>query len=136
MPDGIRILRACLITIESHAGENPAVECCGLLAGRDGTIERAMPALNAAGNPATAYEIAPENIFRMLREIRAERLELLGIYHSHPRSENVPSPRDLELAGYPDTAYFIFSPAVPREKSLRAFSIRDGRAAELAIEIV
>lgn len=136
MPGGIRIERDCIKAIECHARENPDVECCGLLAGRDEIIERAMPAPNAAANPTTGYEIAPENIFRMLRQIREEGLELLGIYHSHPRSENVPSPRDVELACYPDTAYFIFSPLRGPEKNLRAFLIRDGAARELSIEIV
>jgi len=132
----VRIERACLNAIESHARENAAVECCGLLAGSGGIIQRAIPARNAAENPATGYEIAPEEIFRMLRQIRDEQQELLGIYHSHPRSENIPSPRDIELACYPDTAYFIVSPLPAAAKQVRAFSICDGRVAELAIEIV
>ena len=45
-----------------------------------------------------------------MREIRAAKLELLGIYHSHPNGKNEPSARDIELAYYPDTAYFILSP--------------------------
>ena len=41
-----------------------------------------------------------------MREMRAAGLELLGIYHSHPNGENEPSPRDVELAYYPEAAYF------------------------------
>jgi proteasome lid subunit RPN8/RPN11 len=44
-----------------------------------------------------------------MHEIRAARLELLGIYHSHPEGENKPSPTDIARAFYPDAAYFIIS---------------------------
>ena len=71
-----------------------------------------------------------------MREIRGAGLELLGIYHSHPRGENVPSARDIERAYYPDAAYVIVLPRVDAPKPIRAFSIRDGRANELDIHIV
>jgi proteasome lid subunit RPN8/RPN11 len=113
----------------------PSEECCGLLAGRDGTITRIFAATNAASDPAKNYEIAPQELFRLIREIRAAKLELLGIYHSHPNGENEPSARDIELAYYPGTAYFILSPLPAAQRAVRAFSIRDGRATELEIQI-
>jgi [CysO sulfur-carrier protein]-S-L-cysteine hydrolase len=134
--NAIYIARDCVKAMEAHARENSEEECCGLLAGRSGAITRAIAARNVAENPATNYEIAPVEIIRKLREIRRAGLELLGIYHSHPRSENLPSPKDVELAAYPDAAYCILSPLVPPEKSVRAFLIRDGLVTELAIEIV
>lgn len=70
-----------------------------------------------------------------MREIRAASLELLGIYHSHPNGKNEPSPRDIERAYYPDAAYFIVSPLPDAPQPVRAFSIRDGRATELEIEV-
>jgi proteasome lid subunit RPN8/RPN11 len=106
-----------------------------VLAGRDGVITRAFVATNAAANPVTRYEIAPKELFRLMREIRAAGLELLGIYHSHPASENQPSARDIELAYYPDAAFFIVSPRIGAARPVRAFQIRDGRVAELEIEI-
>lgn len=115
--------------------ENDREEICGLLAGRDGVITRAFPAANAATKPATAYEIAPEELFGLMREIRAAGLELLGIYHSHPAGENAPSARDVERAYYPDAAYFILSPRPEARTPIRAFSLREGCAAELDIEL-
>ena len=50
----------------------------------------------------------------------------LGQYHSHLATENVPSPTDIEQAGYPDQAYFIVSPRPDAPNPVRAFSIRDG----------
>jgi proteasome lid subunit RPN8/RPN11 len=97
---------------------------------------RIFPATNVAANPATSYEIAPEELFRLTREIRAASLELLGIYHSHPNGKNEPSPRDIERAHYPDAAYFIVSPLPDAPQPVRAFSIRDGRVTELEIQVV
>jgi proteasome lid subunit RPN8/RPN11 len=65
--------------------------------------------------------------------LREEKLTHLGQYHSHPFSDNVPSPTDIEQAGYPDQAYFIVSLRADAPNPVRAFSIRDGAARELEI---
>ena len=106
-----------------------------MLVGRDGTVTRSFPAVNAASDPANSYDIAPEELFRLMRAMRAAGLELLGIYHSHPNGQNEPSPSDVKRAYYPDAAYFIISPREDAARPVRAFSIRDGRVAELAVEI-
>lgn len=106
-----------------------------MLAGRDGIITAIYPAANASDAP-NSYEIAPVDLFRLIRQMRALELELLGIYHSHPAGENRPSSRDIERAYYPDAAYFILSPMPDAPQAIRAFSIRGGRATELAIETV
>ena len=98
-------------------------------------IARVYRSTNVASNLATTYEIAPQELFGLMREIRAAGLELMGIYHSHPNGKNQPSPRDIELAYYPDTVYVIISPQSDAAQPVRAFSIRDGRATELEIEI-
>jgi proteasome lid subunit RPN8/RPN11 len=121
-----------LLTRTRHAS---ARESCGLLAGRDGIITHVLPAANAAADQATSYEIAPEELFRLMREMRAVGLDLLGIYHSHPNGKNEPSQRDIERAYYPDAAYFVVSPLAEAPHPVRAFSIRDGRVVELEIHI-
>jgi proteasome lid subunit RPN8/RPN11 len=120
----------------ARARRKPGQECCGLLAGRDGAITRVFAATNAASNPSTSYEIAPKDLFRLMREIRGASLTLMGIYHSHPNGENEPSPRDIERAYYPDAAYFVLSPHENATRPVRAFLIRDGRAVEVEIRIV
>ncbi len=119
----------------AHARRDPKTECCGLLAGRDGAITKIFPATNAAANPATSYEISPKETFSLMREMRAEGMEMLGIYHSHPNGKNEPSPRDIDQAYYSEAAYFILSPREDAERPVRAFSIRDGRVTELEIQI-
>jgi proteasome lid subunit RPN8/RPN11 len=107
-----------------------------MLGGSGGVVARIFRATNVASNLATTYEIAPQELFGLMREIRAAGLDLMGIYHSHPNGKNEPSPRDIELAYYPDTAYIIVSPGADTAQPVRAFSIRDGRATELDIEMV
>ena len=135
MPNGIRVRAEIVEELLRIARSEPRVECCGLLAGTGDVITKIFPAKNALDSP-TSYEVAPQELFSLFRGMREEGLEHLGLYHSHPASENFPSSRDIELAGYPNEVYFIISllPAAPHP--VRAFSIRDGRVEELKIEIV
>src|ERR1700736_1683240 len=130
MPPEIRVHARIVEEMLRHARSEPRMECCGLLAGVDGVITKIFPAKNVLASP-TAYEVAPQELFPLFRQMREEGLEHLGLYHSHPATENFPSPSDIELAGYPNEAYFIISllPAVPHP--VRAFSIRDGQVQEL-----
>ena len=132
MADPIRVHTEILKEMLLHARSEPEIECCGLLAGRDGAIAAIFPAKNALGS-ATAYEIAPVELFRLFRNMRNEGWTHMGLYHSHPRGENVPSPRDIEQAFYPGQAYFIVSPRADGPNPVRAFSIRDGLVRELEI---
>jgi proteasome lid subunit RPN8/RPN11 len=135
MPARICIRRAVYGLLIEEARRNPQQECCGLLAGSDGVITTILPAPNALASP-TAFEIAPGELFRLVRQMRVEELEHLGIYHSHPNGENIPSARDIERAFYPETAYFIVSPREDAARPVRAFSIRDANVMEMAIEVV
>ncbi|HEY2647316.1 MAG TPA: M67 family metallopeptidase, partial [Candidatus Acidoferrales bacterium] len=132
MADPVRISSNILEAMLEHAHRESHIECCGLLAGRDGMITAIYPAANALGS-ATVYEIAPKELFQMFREMREEGLTHLGQYHSHLLTENFPSSSDIEQAGYPEQAYFIMSLRVDAPKNVRAFSIRDGVVSELEI---
>ena len=134
MSKGVRLRGAVLDALVVEARREPDRECCGLLAGRGGVISVVLPARNSLAS-ATAYEIEPAELFALFRRMREERLDHLGIYHSHPQGDNAPSARDLERAFYPDVAYFIISPRPDALRPVRAFLIAKGRAAELAIEI-
>jgi [CysO sulfur-carrier protein]-S-L-cysteine hydrolase len=136
VPNVIQVQDGVLFALQAHAQGAPDHERCGLLAGRDGVITLVLHAYNIAGDPATQYEVAPAELFQLMREIRSAGLQLLGIYHSHPHGANEPSRTDVQRAYYPDAAYFIISPQPGAEKPVRAFSIRDGGVFELEISIV
>ena len=136
MPSAIRVRREIIEALLLHARAQPALESCGLLAGRDSIITNFYPAQNASPTPPTNYEIAPEDLFRILREIRDSHLQLRGIYHSHPTTENAPSPTDIARAYYPDSAYIIVDPRAGAGIPIRAFQIREGLVSELSIESI
>ena len=121
-----------------HARRQPHRECCGILAGRDGVITQAFPAKNVAADPIRNYEIAPKEMVRLMKQFRERRLAFLGIYHSHPNwmDVNEPSPKDIALAYYSGAIYFIVTPRPYAITPVRAFSIRDGRAMELEIQVL
>jgi proteasome lid subunit RPN8/RPN11 len=132
MEGNCRVSLKVLQEMLEAARENSSVECCGLLAGRDGLISYIFFAQNALAS-ATAYEIAPQELFALFRKIRAQALDFLGIYHSHPHTENIPSPTDIARAYYPDAIYFIISPQAAAPKPIRAFRIRDDKVIELVV---
>jgi proteasome lid subunit RPN8/RPN11 len=135
MPPPVRITAAARDALLAHARREPALECCGLLAGRDGVIFTVLPARNALAS-ATAFEIAPIELFELFHRMRSLGLEHMGIYHSHPVGQNTPSRRDIERAYYPGVAYFILSPRAGAANAVRAFTIRDDSTEQLPIEVV
>ncbi len=135
MPEVVRVRAEILARMAEEARRDPELECCGLLGGGGAVISEIFPARNVLASPS-AFEIAPEELFRLFRRMRAAGLEHLGIYHSHPAGANAPSPRDIERAFYPGVAYFIISPLSGAPRPVRAFAVREGRVAELTIEPV
>jgi proteasome lid subunit RPN8/RPN11 len=94
-----------------------------------------LPAKNALQS-AKAYEIAPAELFAIFRRMRAEALEHLGIYHSHPKGENSPSSLDIERAFYPEAAYVIVNPQPAAIRPIRAFRIRQGQTREIDLQMI
>ena len=132
MAESVKVREEILDQMVAHARREEQIECCGLLAGRAGVITAIFPATNSLSS-ATAYEIAPPELFELFRTLRDRELTHLGQYHSHLSTENAPSPTDIEQAGYPDQAYFIILPSAGALKPVRAFSIRDASVRELEI---
>src|SRR5579863_1729845 len=135
MAGSVRVRVGILNEMLAHARSEPEIECCGLLAGRDGVITAIFPSTNALAS-ATAYEIAPPELFELFRTLRVKGLTHVGQYHSHLSSDNFPSPTDIEQAGYPDHAYFIVSLLPDAPNPVRAFSIRDGVVVEVEVVVV
>jgi [CysO sulfur-carrier protein]-S-L-cysteine hydrolase len=132
MAESVKVRPEILKEMLERARREPHIECCGLLAGRDGVITAILPATNSLSS-ATVYEIEPRELFELFRYLRKKELTHLGQYHSHLSTENVPSPTDIEQAGYPDQAYFIVSLRPDAPNPVRAFSIRDGSVEEIEI---
>lgn len=106
-----------------HAREEALRECCGLLVGKGESVARSVRARNL-DTRATRYLIDPEDHFSAIRAARAEGLEVIGAYHSHPSSAPVPSPIDVaEAHSGSDFIYVIVSPV---GDEMRAYRIENG----------
>ena len=99
-----KILLAHLFELARSALPN---ECVGFLAGiSSGQVSAVFPLVNVAGDASRFYAAEPSGVIRALKAIKNQHLELIGIYHSHPRHEAVPSKTDLEKAAW-DVPYLI-----------------------------
>jgi proteasome lid subunit RPN8/RPN11 len=132
--NSLRIRESALIELRHRVAQSPGHEVCGLLSGLNGTVTRVLAATNAAPQPKSSYEIAPEELFARMREIREAGETLLGIYHSHPNGRSTPSERDLAEAHYPDLAQVIATLDRSVNITLKAFYIRNQAAEEIPIE--
>ena len=131
----ITLVREHVEEMYAHARAASPAECCGLVGGRNGGCAESIYRLrNVAHNPLVTYEAAPEELFAVQREMRGRGEQLLGIYHSHPRSpEPVPSARDVRLAFYPSAIYFIIGLS-ETDATLRAFRISERKASWERVE--
>jgi proteasome lid subunit RPN8/RPN11 len=117
--------------IVDHARRDAPRECCGIIAGRDGSPVRLYSTRNIAEGNAL-YEIDPAELIELeFHTMPAEKTELVAIYHSHPVSPAYPSATDLALAFWPDAVYIICSLADPERPVVRGFLMRDGEVTEV-----
>lgn len=133
----VMLLRMHVEEMYAHAHESSPAECCGLIGGNLDAARTVYRLRNVAADPLVAYEVAPEELFKAQRLMRERGEQLLGIYHSHPRSvDPVPSETDVRLAYYPTAIYFIVGMG-GGEARLRAFRIseREGRWQRVDYEI-
>jgi proteasome lid subunit RPN8/RPN11 len=108
-------------------------ESCGLLAGAGEDVQKVIPVPNALQS-ASRYRFSPSAQLAAFEEIEREGMEMLAIYHSHPKGPVHPSPTDIAEAFYP-VVYIIWS---LREDDWQAkgFWIENGIISEVPLEIL
>jgi proteasome lid subunit RPN8/RPN11 len=129
----MRISKQLVDELIDHARSEAPIECCGMIASRDGAAVRVYRATNAAASPLR-YEIDGAEQYRIQMEIEDADLDLGAIYHSHTRTEPYPSQTDINLAFYPDAVYVIVGLAGDRP-DVRGYEICDGQVQEAALEV-
>lgn len=117
-----------------HAKQGYPNEVCGILAGNDGKVKKIYQMANT-DNSRVSFFMEPKEQFRVMKEMRQDRLEMVAIYHSHPDTQASPSARDVELAYYPDASYVIVSIRDKENPNIRSFRILDGGITEEEVKI-
>ena len=129
--DRIRISSDLLAAIAGHAARVWPNECCGLLVGAGDRIDEVVATRNALAHPSR-YQIDPQEHIDTNRRLRGTSRSVVGAYHSHPRTDAVPSPRDLQEAYYPDFVWLIVS-LRKGTPEYRIYGIARGAATELEL---
>jgi [CysO sulfur-carrier protein]-S-L-cysteine hydrolase len=132
----MRIARSLLDQIVAQARSEAPNECCGIVASRDGRAVALYKARNARASPL-AYDIDGHDLQRIYDEIDRKGLDVGIIYHSHTRSDPIPSQTDINLASpfLPDAVYVIVGVKDPEHDDVRAWRIGDGRYTEAALAV-
>ncbi len=128
----VRIQTTVLKAMVEHARAEFPCECCGLLMGKSGVINRLKRMQNILQS-RVRFEMEPMELFQFFKNIRNSDEEHLGIYHSHPATEARPSNADVEESFYPSCAYFIVSLEIYESPQIRAFRIDKPDLEELEI---
>jgi len=145
----LKIPQDVLDAMVSHAREVDPFECCGLLAGKNGTVTRLYRITNTVAQDAratqvfdeagvkqlghlsvttraeVAYFMDPKEMLAAFKDMRARQFDLAAIYHSHTHSRAYPSATDIGLAYYPEAAYIIISLEEKSKPDIRAYWIKD-----------
>jgi len=120
--------------IVEHAIRKFPNEACGILSGSAGKAAKVYKMTNTDKSPQTFFMDAKEQL-RVMKEIRNQGQEMIGIYHSHVASEAYPSSHDVEFALYPEVSYVIISIKDKKNPSIRSFKIVERKITEEELKI-
>ena len=160
MTTPLKIPKQILDEIVTHARELDPFECCGLLAGANGSVTRHYRITNTVAKDARAMEVFdgadvkqlgllsdstkaevayfmdPKEMLAAFKDMRQRNLELTVIYHSHTHSPAYPSTTDIGLAYYPDAAHLIISLEHKTAPDLRAYWIKGRQVSRAEFQTV
>ncbi len=116
--------------ILTHCMEELPMEACGLLGGvKEGNVQyvkRVYPQSNM-DRDASHFFMNPAEQFAAVRDMRACGLELLGNFHSHPKSSAKLSEEDMRFAGDSSLVYLVLSLADRQNPVLKAFHVEPSK---------
>jgi proteasome lid subunit RPN8/RPN11 len=95
--------------MKNHVASIYPEEACGLIAGLAEEILEIIPIENDR-HSSSQFFMNPGALLRGLKMVDRLRLELLGIYHSHPHGPAEPSARDKAEALAPNLISVILAP--------------------------
>ncbi len=111
------------------------IEACGILAGKDGEVEKLYKMTNA-DQSSDHFMMEPKEQFKVAKDIRSAGLEMLAIYHSHPITPARPSDEDIRLALTPAVTYVIVSLQDSAGPVIKGFLIREDDIAEVPVKVL
>lgn len=122
--------------IVAHALAESPHEACGLIAGKGEKASRLIPIKNTAAHPQSHYQMDAGELLRAYKNIESEGLDCIAVYHSHPKSEPLPSQEDIREAelNTPNMTHLILSLKPPKAR-LQAWRIQLGQVDKVELLI-
>ena len=119
-----------------HAKSLAPIESCGYLAGTGTDIVEFYPMTNIDNSPEH-FSFDPKEQFKVVKDARAKKLDLLAVYHSHPETPARLSEEDNKLFNDPNPVYLIVSLAdkTPDLKGFKVIKPSDNQIEIYKVEI-
>lgn len=118
-----------------HSGWAFPNEACGLVA-FDGDVAAAALCLTNADKSPDRFTIDPAEHYGAFRFAERMGWTIGGLFHSHPRSDAIPSSSDLSGGADPDWLHLIVGPVAGPRPLLRAYRIESGVVSEVSVSVV
>lgn len=119
----------------NHAQSNFPNESCALLFGTEDSktcmVKDVFLAENVEKSPIN-FTISNEELLKGYKEAEREKLDVIGIFHSHPHSEAIPSLTDKEFMVGNPVVWVIFS---NKRDEFRAYILESG-IVQVSVKIV
>lgn len=134
----IKLKQEHIDAMVAHALEDAPIECCGMLATKDGEVAQVRRAKNKEASPYR-FSIDPLETRKHETAIDEAGMELAGFYHSHTGSPAVPSPTDIRMMGPffgPPFVHFVIGVADREHPEVRVWHIDGAERIERSFEIV
>ncbi|MCR4895169.1 MAG: M67 family metallopeptidase [Lachnospiraceae bacterium] len=132
----ITIKRSDFEKMYEYALSKRPEEACGLIAGREEEGARHIEKVYLLTNidhTNEHFSIDPREHLASVKDMRANGLQPLGNWHSHPETPSRPSEEDKRLANDSKASYLILSLAEEGTPVLNSFHVEgpeDGRVSE------
>ena len=107
-PDPLTIPASVRDAMVAHCLREAPFECCGLLGGVGKAVASFFPLRNELRDEAR-YRADSRGLIDAVQALRARGEEILALYHSHPKTDAVPSKTDLRENYYGDVPRIIVS---------------------------
>ena len=115
-----------------YLNEHAPLEACGLLAGKNSSVEKVLFVRNQAQS-RVRFVMDPIEQLKAFDWIESHEMELLGIFHSHPSGPETVSETDIAEAAY-DVIHVVCSKN-KNEWKLRGFWIENKQAEEVTLQL-
>ena len=129
----VSISRELFQTLIAECKKELPNEACGLISGFNSRCNKIWPTRNTNPSPYT-FAIDFNDQDRILKQLKSNHEDFVGIYHSHPYGKAVPSEDDIIHAPDQDVYYFIIALGSVNN-DIKCYKIKNNKVKEIEIDI-